>query len=173
MHPETKACFQLLSAVVASAVNDGCLTPPKKGVGGYQITTDSFTAMRFLFDVDQVGLDAYALWLDFEPEQFRLKLLDVMQNNSPLIIAGFDPLKRRNFRFNYSVWKKMAMKGDSVEEDETDTGPITYVEEHGELPSQLKGSSSKSGSNSSDKSLGWERRLVHRMVSTPKNINRD
>lgn len=173
MHPETRACFQLLSSVVASAINDGCLTPPKKGVSGYQITTDSFTAMRFLFDTDQTGLDAYALWLDFEPDQFRSRLLKIMQNDSPLVIAGFDDSRRRNFRFNYAVWKKMSMKGDSVEDDENDSGPVTYVEEHEELSYSFKSNAPKSRRDSSDRPLGWERRVVHRLVSTPKNTDRD
>lgn len=173
MHPETRACFQLLSAVVASAINDGCLTPPKKGVSGYQITTDSFTAMRFLFDKDQTGLDAYALWLDFETDQFRSRLLKIMKDDSALIIAGFDNIKRRNFRFNYNVWQKMSMKGDVFEDDENDSGSITYVEEYGELSSQFKGNASKSGGDSSDRPLGWDRRVVHRMVSPPKNTDRD
>lgn len=109
---QTRACRSLLATVVQLAVMDACVQPPKrrrddKGVLS-RITVDALTALRFLFDESVSGLNEYATWLDFDPGHFRRKLQETMYNNSPLPVNGFDPNQRRNFRYNYTTWRRFA-----------------------------------------------------------------
>lgn len=110
---QTTACRNLLHSVVALSVSDACGVPPKKSreQSRFPISIEAFTAMRFLFDKTQSGIDAYALWLDFDADRFREKLLKIMNNNSAVVVAGFEPERRRNFRFNYGVWFRMQNAG--------------------------------------------------------------
>lgn len=120
LNQQTEASRRVLSSVVALAVNDACAMPVNKSGFGkkskYQLTTDAFTAMRFIFDDERSGLDAYALWLDFEVKRFREKLLAIMNNHDAGPVAGFDSERRRNFRFNYRQWS--AMRFEDVPEEE-------------------------------------------------------
>lgn len=117
---QSKACRSLLSSVVLLAVADACSEPTSRRIKvGKPIPTDQYTAMRFLFDKTESGVDVYALWLDFDVDQFRERLLKTMANNGPLNINGFTPLQRRNFRFNYGQW--LANQNlELVEDDEDD-----------------------------------------------------
>jgi hypothetical protein len=116
MYDQTRACEALLASVVALAVADATSSPLKNEK--MPLSTEAFTAMRFLFDETQSGLAEYATWLDIDPGHFRLKLREVMSDNSPHVRAGFDPMKRRNFRQNYGLW--LRMKGENLiwEEEE-------------------------------------------------------
>lgn len=111
------ACRRLLSAVVVVALRDACATPLKRGMGGTPISTEAFTAMRFFFDTTVSGLNEYLAWFDIDAEQYRRRLLETMQNNSPLRINGFEPLDRRNFRLNHRMWEKLRHQ-DSINFDE-------------------------------------------------------
>lgn len=115
---QSKACRSLLSSVVLLAIADACSEPTSRRIKvGKPIPTDQYTAMRFLFD--KSGVDVYALWLDFDVDQFRERLLKTMANNGPLNINGSTPLQRRNFRFNYGQW--LANQNlELVEDDEDD-----------------------------------------------------
>lgn len=122
---QTKACRSLLATVVQLAVMDACAQPPKRRKDEKtvlsRITVDALTAMRFLFDESLSGLNEYAAWLDFDPGHFRLKLQETMYNNSPLTVNGFDPNQRRNFRYNYTTWRRFAnqiTEADFGDEDE-------------------------------------------------------
>lgn len=125
---DAKAERSLLASVVLAALADACSPPPKSDkskravmkspIAGFKIARDAFTAMRFLFDKQLSGLDAYAAWLDFETDHFRLKLLKVMSDNSPHVIQGFEPMQRKNFRFNYGLW--LQTKGEVGELDDID-----------------------------------------------------
>ena len=118
---QTRACQKLLAAVVAVAVNDTCVEPFKTTASDKTrlMRVDTITAFRFLFSNDVSGLDAYALWLDFNPDNFRRKLLEIMFNDSPNVIAGKDPHLRRNFRYNYNLWRKLP-RMEITEEEEDD-----------------------------------------------------
>jgi len=102
---QTKACKAVLANVVLLAIADATSEPTNKKLKvGEIVATDQYTAMRFLFDTEESGVDAYALWLDFDVDQFRNRLRTIMANNSALPVNGFSPLQRRNFRFNYGQW---------------------------------------------------------------------
>ena len=124
-HDQTQACRNLLATVVQLAVTDACSQPPKRrkddtGVLS-RITVDAITALRFLFDESVSGLNEYATWLDFDPGHFRLKLQETMYNNSPLPVNGFESNQRRNFRYNYTTWRRFASQiteADFGEDDE-------------------------------------------------------
>lgn len=111
-HDQTQACRNLLATVIQLAVADACSQPPKRREGDNavlsHITVDALTALRFMFDESVSGLNEYATWLDFDPGQFRRKLQDTMYNDSPLTINGFESNQRRNFRYNYTTWRRFA-----------------------------------------------------------------
>jgi hypothetical protein len=115
----------LLATVVLLAVNDACAAPPKlekkKDVpAGLRMHRDAFTAMRFLFDTTQAGLEEYSLWLDFDAGHFRKKLRETMIDNGPHTLNGFDPMQRRNFRYNYGMWLRTKDLSDMFEEESED-----------------------------------------------------
>lgn len=116
---QNKACRALLANVVLLALADACSEPTTKRIKiGKAIPTDQYTAMRFLFDKTESGVDVYALWLDFDCDQFRERLRKTMADNGPLNINGFTPLQRRNFRFNYRQW--LANQNLELVEEEND-----------------------------------------------------
>lgn len=118
---QTRACQKLLAAVVAVAVNDTCVEPFRATSKDKTlfIRKDTVTAFRFLFSKEVSGLDSYALWLDFNPDNFRRKLLDAMWDESVDTVAGKDSQQRRNFRYNYKLWRKLPHT-ELTEEDEDD-----------------------------------------------------
>lgn len=107
---QNAACRALLSNVVLLAVADACSKPPKRRTDekrpSLPISTEAFTAMRFLFDESFSGLAEYATWLDIDAGQFRTRMLKIMNDPSPMAINGFDTNQRRNFKFNYTHWFK-------------------------------------------------------------------
>jgi len=121
---QAKACRALLASVVAAAVNDATIAPTKRQRdNSLPMHIDAFTAMRFLFDTSVSGLNEYATWLDFDPGQFRLKLKQIMVNESAIDKSGFDSMRRRYFRQNYGMWLqiqsgKFAVLDDSETEDD-------------------------------------------------------
>ena len=102
---QNRSCKALLANVVLLAIADACSEPAKRSMRvGSPMAPEQYTAMRFLFDTEESGVDAYALWLDFDVDQFRNRLRTIMADNSALHVNGFSPLQRRNFRFNYGQW---------------------------------------------------------------------
>jgi|APGre2960657373_1045057.scaffolds.fasta_scaffold395900_1 hypothetical protein len=118
MYDQTRACQALLSSVIALAVNDATAAPVKNKDSKFPMTVEAFTAMRFLFDETQSGLAEYATWLDIDPGHFRTKLREVMADNHPHPRAGFDAMRRRNFRQNYGLWLRIKGEPVSLEEEE-------------------------------------------------------
>jgi hypothetical protein len=118
MYDQTRACQALLSSVIALAVNDATTAPIKSKDSKFPMTIEAFTAMRFLFDETQSGLAEYATWLDIDPGHFRTKLREVMADNHPHPRAGFDAMKRRNFRQNYGLWLRVKHHGIVETDDE-------------------------------------------------------
>lgn len=106
----------LLSQVILVAITDGCYAPPKGSRkiadyvsdGNTQMHPHPYTAMRFLFDRREAGLEAYAAWLDFDEDQFRSKLLKLMANDGPNDMSGYSSMQRRAFRINYKNYIKLA-----------------------------------------------------------------
>ena len=114
---QTRACQQLLASVVAAAVNDTCVKPfrvTRKDKAAL-MRMDTMTAFRFLFDETVSGIDAYALWLDFNTQQFRRKLLEMMFDDSQRVVNGKNPEARRNFRYNYKLWLKLPKSAEPLE----------------------------------------------------------
>jgi hypothetical protein len=123
----------LLATVVLLAINDACSTPPKPDKNknrlrdtpaGLRMSRDAFTAMRFLFDTKHAGLEEYSLWLDFDAGSFRNKLHEIMADNGPNQINGFDATHRRNFRYNYLMWRKAKDMADVPEEEESEDAAV-------------------------------------------------
>jgi hypothetical protein len=90
-----EACKRLLSAVVSLAVRDSCQTPGKKMLN--QLPKD---ALDFLFNHS----DGYLELLDFDPEQFRKKLVSVMYTKNPNPPYSLSQEDCRNLRINYQMW---------------------------------------------------------------------
>ena len=106
----------LLSQVVLCAINDGCSTPSRvlrekqRGYISYQdlrMSTDAFTAMRFLMDDSVSGLAAYCAWLDIDPVEFRKKLIKLMNDRSAATLNGYSPTHRRSFCINLKMWETL------------------------------------------------------------------
>jgi hypothetical protein len=115
----------LLATVVLLAVNDACAAPPKPdnkkdAPAGLRMHRDAFTAMRFLFDTTQAGLEEYSMWLDFDAGHFRKKLRETMIDNGPHNVNGFESMQRRNFRYNYGMWLRTKDLSDMFEEESED-----------------------------------------------------
>ena len=89
------ACKRLLSAVVSLAVRDSCQTPGKKMLN--QLPRD---ALDFLFNTS----DGYLEWLDFDPEQFRKRLVNTMYAKKYFPIYGLSENDIRSMRKNYQMW---------------------------------------------------------------------
>lgn len=106
MDTSSKPERNLLAQVVLLCLNDACQTPIKDGKH-VRLGKNSFTAMRFLFDTRVAGLNEYALWLGFDADQARTRLLRLIADQGPNKIGDFDSMQRRNFRINYKLWKNM------------------------------------------------------------------
>ena len=106
VNEQTRACQKLLSSVVHLAIKDACIKPTttKRGRSVGDMHPDAFTAMRFLFSETDAGISEYATWLDFDPNQFRMKLRKVMEDSTAAMIGTIGPEDRRAFRFNYKTW---------------------------------------------------------------------
>ena len=91
---------RLLAAVVALAIQDAQSKPRK--MGKVRIPTDeAISAIYFLFQHSSNYLNL----LDINPQQFRGRLLKLMFDMNKKIIQ-FDPIKRRNFRYNYEWMRR-------------------------------------------------------------------
>lgn len=100
MDTQTQQCRHLLASVVHLAVSDACLPPNKEGPA-----RDASTAIAFLFDQNYSGLNEYAEFLDFDPGQFRTRLLKIMRTHSVGEIGGYSESQRINFMNNYKFWQ--------------------------------------------------------------------
>lgn len=90
-----EACRRLLSAVVSLAVRDACQTPGKR-----MLNQMPRHALDFLFNHS----DGYLELLDFDPEQFRKKLVSVMYMKNPNPPFSLSQEDCRNLRINYQMW---------------------------------------------------------------------
>lgn len=120
---QTRACQKLLASVVHLSIKDACIRPPsgKRGKSLGDINSDAFTAMRFLFGTEVSGLNEYATWLDFDASQFRIKLLEMMQDDTARNVYSLGPEDRRAFRYNYKTWLMVKdLKREEVYEDTDD-----------------------------------------------------
>jgi hypothetical protein len=113
----------LLAQVVLVAINDACTKPSeetRRANHKYLMTSnrrmhrDTFTAMRFLFDKSKSGLNEYAIWLDFDADQFRAKLLKLMADSSNNVISSYTPMDRRYFRINYKLFQLLSESDKNV-----------------------------------------------------------
>lgn len=131
----------LLAQVVLIAINDACVKPNEEVrrahhrylvTGNRRMHRDTFTAMRFLFDNSKAGLNEYAIWLDFDPDQFRAKLLKLMADTSNNVISGYHPMDRRYFRINYKLFQllsdadKNVLEIDSEIDDDAVYDDVSY-----------------------------------------------
>lgn len=98
---------RLLAAVVAHAVRDACLSPVIKDKKAVRPRADTLSALNFLFDTSRSGVDAYAVWLDFDVDQFRQKLINVCQKDLVSSELHLTDDQRRNFRVNYKLYCAM------------------------------------------------------------------
>ncbi len=112
MSTDASAERQVLLAVVMQAVRDACLSPITKDDEGdarrkvaERMQADAATAMAFLFSTDRPGLDAYALWLNFEPDRFREKLIHSMFSERVSDDLHLKDQQRRNFRINFKIYR--------------------------------------------------------------------
>jgi len=108
MSSDATAEKRLMAAVVAQAVKDACLLPierRRRGKTEMALRSDAITAMAFLFEKSMPGLDAYAIWLDFDTDRFRERLIDACDSNrrDPM----FSDQQRRAFRHNYRIFMSM------------------------------------------------------------------
>lgn len=88
---------KLLAAVVALAIQDAQAKPNRISLKKRLIPKDTaMSAIDFLFRTS----DGYLQLLDIDPEQFRKKLLGLMFDMNKKV-RHFEPIGRRNFRYNY------------------------------------------------------------------------
>ena len=89
---------RLLSAVVALAVQDAQAKPYSPPYSRRKLipADRAMSAIDFLFRTS----DGYLSLLDIDPEQFRKRLLGLMFDMNKKI-RQFEPIGRRNFRYNY------------------------------------------------------------------------
>ena len=110
---------RLLAAVVSLAMRDTTAEPVKVGKH-LEVNNDAASALDFLFTD---ASDAFLDLLDFNPQTFRKKLLEVMNDTSPKDIP-FKSQQRRAFRINYKLWKTEydrlggRVARDEIEDDE-------------------------------------------------------
>ena len=91
---------RLLAAVVALAIQDAQSKPRR--LGRLRIPTDeAISAIYFLFQHS----NNYLSLLDIDPQQFRNRLLKLMFDMNKKI-TQFEPIKRRNFRYNYEWMRR-------------------------------------------------------------------
>lgn len=116
MHSEIPE-VRLLSAVIALAIND-LAKPPIKLIKGFRPQDETLSACNFIF----TGvIDSYLHAIDANPEQFRRKLLQMVDNRKDDKVAGFDQGQRRMMKLNINYWKENYERlGRSVFEDESE-----------------------------------------------------
>jgi len=88
---------RILAAVVGLAIQDAQMKPRAIYTKKKLIPTDeAISGIDFLFRTS----DTYLNLLDIDPEQFRKRLLGLMFDMNRKI-KQFEPIGRRNFRYNY------------------------------------------------------------------------
>jgi hypothetical protein len=85
-----------------------------------KLTTEQFTALRFLFDTHSSGLDAYAMWLDFDPDYFRFKLLETIGYRGVGMYQSFSDTQRSHFWKNYKLWLASPSSSKQLTEEDND-----------------------------------------------------
>jgi hypothetical protein len=116
------------------AVRDACLSPIVREQSRRKVAermqADAATAMAFLFSTDRSGLDAYALWLNFEPDRFREKLIHSMFSERVSDDLHLKDQQRRNFRINFKIFRTSpVLPIDQEDSDDDDCQPANNLEE--------------------------------------------
>jgi hypothetical protein len=113
---------QLLSAVVALAIEDACL-PPTRSLDKKTLVMNrhAFTAYRFLF----THSDPYLELLNIDPKSFRERILVQLQDlthNRPFNVSNRpdDIISRRKrmFKMNHHLYHQKGMKDSFVEDED-------------------------------------------------------
>lgn len=105
MSSDATAEKRILAAVVAQAVKDACLAPVVLNKVAVRPQAEAYSAMNFFFNTKRSGIDAYAIWLEFDAERFREKLLhSCYAEFAPKDLYLTDD-QRRNFRANYKLFR--------------------------------------------------------------------
>jgi hypothetical protein len=93
---------RILAAVVGLAIQDAQMKPRAVYTNKKLIPTDeAISGIDFLFRTS----DTYLNLLDIDPGHFRKKLLNLMFDMNRKI-KQFEPIGRRNFRYNYQWMRK-------------------------------------------------------------------
>jgi len=96
--PQTAACAQLLSAVIAQAIRDACIKPTEKEQKAKRnIDTEASDAIRFLFGKNSV-FQAYAQLIGADAEQIRNALLNRAEDTISATKKQFGDQERRILR---------------------------------------------------------------------------
>lgn len=129
---------RLLAAVVANAVRDLAAVgnqrdwrkqpvlseherqTPRKTLRDHKLSEHAFTAARFLLDRKNPGVDAYLEWLDIDPPEWRKRLLEMMWDDRPKIVGGFDEFARRAMKVNYLKYLELTWL--EIEDEDEDEG---------------------------------------------------
>ena len=109
---------RILTAVVAHAVKDACIAPVLLGKVAVRPHADAQSAMNFFFNTKRSGIDAYAIWLEFDAERFREKLIQACFDNVAPKDLHLTDDQRRNFRANYKLFRNAPVLADEWTDDE-------------------------------------------------------
>lgn len=99
MKDDISSYVNLVNAVVAKAITDTFLLPPKDD----QISHETFTAFEFLFSND---VDVWLELIDIDPEMFKIRLKDSMWKDTSMSAnkSHISESEKRAFRANYKKW---------------------------------------------------------------------
>jgi len=116
---------RLLAAVVALAIQDAQAKPNKVSLKKRLVPKDTaMSAIDFLFRTS----DGYLGLLDINPKQFRKRLLDLMFDMNKKV-RQFEPIGRRNFRYNYQWMYRQENMVDLIKIYEEDMSKLESDEE--------------------------------------------
>ena len=112
---------QLISAVIALAIEDACLPPIRKPSKQYAMNQHAYTAFRFLFEHG----DYYLQLVNIDPKSFRerlVKQLTDLTHNRPFDISSRPNIiaerRKRMVRVNQKLYAQGIVMEMPTEEDE-------------------------------------------------------
>lgn len=127
MKRTTRPEEQLLSAVIAQAIEDACLPPVKRERKQYGMNQHAYTAHRFLFEHS----DAYLELINIDPKSFREKLVTQLNDrthNRPFDITDRLNLvaerRKRMFKINQKLYADKSSVGVFTEEENEDDDDV-------------------------------------------------
>jgi hypothetical protein len=114
---------QLISAVIALAIEDACLSPIRKPSKQYAMNQHAYTAFRFLFEHS----DHYLQLVNIDPKSFRERLVNQLTDythNRPFDISNRPNMiaerRKRMFKINQKLYAKGIVIEMPSEEEEDD-----------------------------------------------------